>query len=73
VSGAGESGEAASSPPDEPPAPPEPRTPRRRLTLDDPLPGRAGEDRPEAWGEQAEGDAERLRFYRQQRPPHHGS
>jgi hypothetical protein len=45
----------------------------RRLALDDPVPGRAGEDRPEAWGEQAEGDAERLQFYRQQRPPHHGS
>jgi hypothetical protein len=36
------------------------------------MPTRAGEDRPESWGEQAESDTDRLRFYQQQRPPHHG-
>jgi hypothetical protein len=58
------------------PGRPEPAAPRRpprpRLALDDPVPGRAGEDRPEAWGESAESDGDRLRFYRQERPPHHG-
>lgn len=46
--------------------------PRPRLTLGDPLPARAAEDRPEAWGEQPESEAARQSFYEAQRPPHHG-
>jgi hypothetical protein len=50
--------------------PPRPRP--RRLSLTDPLTGRATEDRPEAWGERAESDDDRLEHYTAQRPPHHG-
>jgi hypothetical protein len=54
-------------------AEPEPApAPPRRLVLADPVPTGAGEDRPESWGEQVETDSDRLRFYQQQRPPHHG-
>ena len=42
------------------------------LSLGDPLNGRATEDRPEAWGERSESDADRLAHYEAQRPPHHG-
>jgi hypothetical protein len=53
------------------PAPaPVPRRPR--LSLDDPLTGRAAEDRPEGWGERTESDSDQLAHYRAQRPPHHG-
>ena len=45
---------------------------KRRLSLGDPLDGRAGEDRPESWGETSESESERLARYRAQRPPHHG-
>jgi hypothetical protein len=45
---------------------------RARLSLGDPLPARAAEDRPEAWGEQPESEAARRSFYEAQRPPHHG-
>ncbi len=44
----------------------------RRLSLGDPLDGRAVEDRPESWGEASESESERLARYRAQRPPHHG-
>lgn len=44
----------------------------RRLSLGDPLDGRAVEDRPESWGETSESESERLARYRAQRPPHHG-
>ena len=44
----------------------------RRLVLGDPVPERAGEDRPESWGERSESDADRLAHYQAQRPPHHG-
>ena len=44
----------------------------RRLSLGDPLDGRAVEDRPESWGEACESESERLARYRAQRPPHHG-
>lgn len=44
----------------------------RRLTLGDPLDGRAAEDRPESWGERGESESERLAHYRAQTPPHHG-
>jgi len=43
-----------------------------RLSLGDPLDGRAVEDRPESWGETSESESERLARYRAQRPPHHG-
>ncbi len=45
---------------------------RGRLRLSGPVPGSAGEDRPESWGDRAESDADRLGFYAEQRPPHHG-
>lgn len=45
---------------------------RRTLDLGDALESRATEDRPEAWGERAESDADRLAHYDAQRPPHHG-
>ena len=45
---------------------------RGRLRLTGPVPGSAGEDRPESWGDRAESDADRLGFYAEQRPPHHG-
>lgn len=44
----------------------------RRLSLGDPLSGRAAEDRPESWGERSDTDSDRLAHYRAQRPPHHG-
>jgi hypothetical protein len=52
-------------------APPSGATPRR-LSLGDPLDGRASEDRPEAWGDRGESDSDRLAHYRTQTPPHHG-
>jgi hypothetical protein len=47
--------------------------PPRRLSLGDPLDGRAAEDRPESWGERGESESDRLARYRTQTPPHHGS
>ncbi|HYN57609.1 MAG TPA: hypothetical protein VES03_10460 [Motilibacterales bacterium] len=44
----------------------------RRLSLGDPLDGRAAEDRPESWGERGESEPDRLARYREQTPPHHG-
>jgi hypothetical protein len=44
----------------------------RRLSLGDPLDDRAGEDRPESWGEQGESESDRLAHYRTETPPHHG-
>ncbi len=44
-----------------------------RLSLGDPLDGRASEDRPEAWGERSEDESDRLAHYRAQTPPHHGN
>lgn len=49
-----------------------PPQPARRLSLGDPVARTAAEDRPEAWGESGDSDAERLAYYRAQRPPHHG-
>jgi hypothetical protein len=49
-----------------------PPRPARRLSLEDPVARTAAEDRPEAWGESGESDADRLAHYRAQRPPHHG-
>jgi hypothetical protein len=49
-----------------------PPRPARRLALGDPVARTAAEDRPEAWGEAGESDADRLAYYRAQRPPHHG-
>ena len=43
-----------------------------RLSLADPLDGRAAEDRPESWGERNESDPDRLARYRTETPPHHG-
>ncbi len=47
--------------------------PPRRLSLGDPLDGRAGEDRPESWGERGESESDRLAHYRTETPPHHGA
>ncbi len=44
----------------------------RRLSLGDPLDGRAAEDRPESWGERGESESDRLAHYRTETPPHHG-
>lgn len=44
-----------------------------RLSLGDPLDGRASEDRPEAWGEHSENESDRLARYRAETPPHHGA
>jgi hypothetical protein len=44
-----------------------------RLSLGDPLDGRASEDRPESWGERGESESDRLDHYRAQTPPHHGA
>jgi hypothetical protein len=46
--------------------------PPRRLSLGDPLDGRASEDLPESWGDRGESEDDRLAHYRTQRPPHHG-
>lgn len=46
--------------------------PPRRLSLGDPLDDRAGEDRPESWGERGESESDRLAHYRTETPPHHG-
>jgi len=43
-----------------------------RLSLGDPLDGRAAEDRPESWGERGESESDRLAHYQAQTPPHHG-
>ena len=44
----------------------------RRLSLGDPLDGRASEDRPESWGDPGESEDDVLAHYRTQKPPHHG-
>jgi hypothetical protein len=44
----------------------------RRLSLGDPLDGRASEDRPESWGDPGESEDDLMAHYRRQRPPHHG-
>lgn len=46
--------------------------PARRLSLGDPLDGRAAEDRPESWGEHGESESDRVAHYRRETPPHHG-
>ncbi len=46
--------------------------PKPRLSLGDPLDGRAAEDRPESWGEHGESESDRLAHYRTETPPHHG-
>lgn len=43
-----------------------------RLVLGEPFEGVAGEDRPEAWGDRAASDEQRLAEYRRNTPPHHG-
>jgi hypothetical protein len=49
------------------------QAPPRRLSLGDPLDDRAGEDRPESWGERGDSDSDRLARYRTETPPHHGA
>lgn len=44
-----------------------------RLSLGDPLEGRAAEDRPESWGERGESESDALARYRTETPPHHGN
>jgi hypothetical protein len=44
----------------------------RRLSLGDPLDGRASEDRPESWGDPGESEDDLMAHYRTQKPPHHG-
>ena len=55
------------------PASPTPTPATRRLSLGDPLDGRASEDRPESWGDPGESEDDVLAHYRTQKPPHHGS
>jgi hypothetical protein len=43
-----------------------------RLSLGNPLDGRASEDRPESWGDRGESEEDVLAHYRRQKPPHHG-
>jgi hypothetical protein len=54
------------------PASPTPAPSARRLSLGDPLDGRASEDRPESWGDPGESEDDVLAHYRTQKPPHHG-